>query len=329
MLRWIFLFLACISLLSGHEIAVEKEEFILKDPPFTFCHASTLIETPQGLVVSYFAGTKEGAPDTSIYLSVEGKDGWQPPRMLIQSKGMPCWNPVLFTLPSNEVLLFYRQGKRPQNWSTFLTRSKDQGETWSAPEILPAGVLGPIKNKPLLLENGTLLCGSSTESFLAWGCWIDETSDGGKTWEKRGPITASDQPFGIIQPTLFHAAHHTLMLLARSHQIGYICRSISHDQGKSWSSAEPIELPNPNSGIDAIRLYDGRIFLVYNHSQTARTPINLAVSEDGGETWEMVLTLESGPGSYSYPAIIQTSDGRVHITYTWNRTNIKHIVIKT
>jgi predicted neuraminidase len=86
------------------------------------------------------------------------------------------------------------------------------------------------------------------------------------------------------------------------------------------------ELPNPNSGIDAVTLKDGRHLLVYNHTAKGRTPLNLAISPDGTK-WEAALVLESEPGEYSYPAIIQTRDGLVHITYTWKRQRVRHVVI--
>ena len=85
-------------------------------------------------------------------------------------------------------------------------------------------------------------------------------------------------------------------------------------------------LPNPNSGIDAATLADGRHVVVYNHTTRGRSPLNVAVSSDGRE-WKAALTLEDQPGEYSYPAVIQTPDGLVHITYTWKRQRIRHVVV--
>jgi predicted neuraminidase len=208
-----------------------------------------------------------------------------------------------------------------------MKRSHDEGISWSSIESLPAGVIGPVKNKPLLLEDGTLLCGSSIESWRRWGCWIDITKDLGKTWSKSSPINLKDDVMGIIQPALFFGAKGKLCLLARSYDEGTICSAISEDGGKTWSEALPIDLPNPNSAIDAVRLHHGQILLVYNHSTTERTPLNIALSNDGGEHWNASLVLENTPGEYSYPSVIQTKDKRIHITYTYNRTHIKHIAI--
>jgi predicted neuraminidase len=85
-------------------------------------------------------------------------------------------------------------------------------------------------------------------------------------------------------------------------------------------------LPNPSAGVDGETLKDGRHLLVYNHTPRGRTPLNVAISTDGKE-WAPLVTLESEPGEYSYPAMIQTRDGLVHITYTWKRKRIKHTVL--
>lgn len=321
-------FVLCITLtLQAKHAAILQEEFIFQKPPFASCHASTLAETASGkLLCAYFGGTEEGNADVAIWLSVLEKGKWETPRKIAAAEHVACWNPVLFTTDRQEILLFYKVGRSPQTWSGVLKRSLDEGESWLLEEDLPAGVLGPIKNKPLFI-NGSLLCGSSMESWKRWGCWIDMTSDGGRTWTKSTPINVEAQLFGIIQPTLFQGQGNTIKLLARSHQIGAICKAESQDGGKTWSTAKAINLPNPNSGLDAVKIDDHQVILIYNHSEKSRYPLNLALSPDDGETWEMKLILEDDPGEYSYPSVIQTADGKVHITYTWNRTNIKHVVI--
>ena len=262
-----------------------------------------------------------------IWLSAKTEKGWSVPRLIAKDAQVPCWNPVLLTLRSGEILLFYKVGPQPSSWSGVLIRSYDEGDNWSSVENLPAGVIGPVKNKPLLLKNGKLLCGSSVESWHRWGCWMDITDDYGKTWSKSSPINLKEDLFGIIQPTVFFASKNKLCLLARSYDVGFICASTSKDEGKTWTEARPIDLPNPNSAIDAVRLHNGQILLVYNHSSTERTPLNIALSTDGGEQWDSSLVLEDAPGEYSYPSVIQTKDNQIHVTYTFNRTRIKHVVI--
>ena len=86
------------------------------------------------------------------------------------------------------------------------------------------------------------------------------------------------------------------------------------------------ELPNPNSGIDAVSLKEGGHLLIHNPVSHGRTPLVVSLSPDG-KVWRQVLTLEDRPGEYSYPAIIQTRDGLVHVTYTWRRARIRHVVL--
>ncbi len=99
---------------------------------------------------------------------------------------------------------------------------------------------------------------------------------------------------------------------------GRICVADSSDGGVTWTQARPIDLPNPNSGLDAVSLRDGRVVLIYNHTDSGRTPLNLAVSSDG-EHFEMFHALEDQPGEYSYPAMVQASNGDLLISYTWRR----------
>jgi predicted neuraminidase len=122
-----------------------------------------------------------------------------------------------------------------------------------------------------------------------------------------------------------------MQILCRTRQ-GVISQSWSDDGGQTWDEMRATGLPNPNSGTDALTLADGRQLLVYNHTQrkgpfpAARNMLNVAVSMDGTE-WLTVMTLEKAKGEFSYPAVIQASDGLVHITYTYMRQTIKHVVV--
>lgn len=316
-------------------VGIAHTSFIFEKPPFASCHSATLAETPDGIVAAWFGGTYEGHPDVGIYVSRLQNTEWTKPELAATGKiddstTYACYNPVLFQIPSGDLLLFYKIGPRVVDWTGWMKRSKDGGISWGTPERLPDGILGPIKNKPLLLDN-TLLCPSSTERN-GWKVHFEYTDDWGITWRK-SPDLNDAQPITGIQPALLQHGDHTLQALVRSTN-GTINESWSTDNGATWSPLVTTALPNPNSGIDALTLRDGSHLLVYNNvtpppgapeGRADRSPLNVAFSSDGKE-WKDLLVLENEPGSeFSYPYIIQASDGSVHICYTWKRTKIKYV----
>lgn len=302
-------------------------EFIFEKAAFPSCHASTVVESqPAQFLVAWFGGTDEGAKDVAIWLSRSDAPGrWSEPEKVADEPGVPCWNPVLFREKSATLFLFYKAGSSPETWSGFLRTSKDAGQSWSAPQLLAAGLSGPIKNKPIQLACGRVVSGTSVESYRTWAAWVETSDDRCATWQRHGPITVPGENFGVIQPTLFETSGGQLRMLLRATQrIGQICSATSDDKGVTWTPAARTELPNPNSGIDAVRLTDGRIVLCHNPTHTGRSPLVLSISRDDGLTWKPGPTLESDPGEYSYPAIIQAQGGQIHVTYTWKRARVRH-----
>lgn len=305
-------------------------EFIYTEASFPSCHASTIVQMPDGgFMAAWFGGTREGHEDVGIWVSTQAPGGnWSAPLEVangVQHADLryPCWNPVLVRNwdDSDSITLYYKCGPNPREWWGMKTVWKD-GE-WTHSCRLPEQIDGPVKNKPLRFSDGTLLCGSSTE-YDGWRVHFELTTDDGQTWQRIGPIN-DGQEFNIIQPSILQHADGTLQILCRSRE-GSVMTSWSQDRGLTWTPVEKTTLPNPNAGTDALTLSDGRHVIVYNNTPRGRTPLNVAVSRDG-KAWEMKAVLESNQGEYSYPAIIQAEDGMLHITYTWKRERIKHVVI--
>ncbi len=316
------------GLAATMKAGMREAEFIYEKAPFPSCHASTIAETKSGLVAAWFGGKHEKSSDVGIWASRRDARGWSPVMQVANGtmengERYPVWNPVLFKPIEGPLLLFYKVGPNPRAWWGMLTTSSDEGRTWSKPRRLPDNILGPTKNKPIQLRDGSILCPSSSE-YPVWSVHVERTADLGKTWQRTGPLNDGKR-FAAIQPTIVAYPSGRLQILCRSRQ-GKITESWSEDNGKTWSAMEATSLPNPNSGIDAVMLKDGRALLVYNHTDRDRSTLAVAVSADG-KTWKAALVLENGPGEYSYPAVIQTTDGLVHITYTWKRERIKHVVV--
>jgi predicted neuraminidase len=319
---------------SSSERAIVGSEFVFESAPFASAHASTIVDTRDGLVTAWFGGTREGAPDVGIWVSRHVDGRWTPPVEVANGAApdgtrVPCWNPVLFDTPDRGLLLFYKVGPSPQTWWGMLRTSADRGRTWSDARRLPDGILGPIKNKPVRLADRTIVAGSSTESPerpSGWRVHFERSTDGGDTWTATPPLQSTDgAPIEAIQPSILVHPGGRLQAVGRTRS-QKIFETWSTDGGRTWTPIALTMLPNPNSGIDAVTLRDGRHVIVYNHTSQGRTPLNVAVSRDG-KTWEPALVLERDPGEYSYPAVIQSGDGRVHITYTWKRQRIKHVVV--
>ena len=315
-----------------------KEVMVFESPPFNSCHASTIAELQPGkLLLSCFGGSREGKKDVSIWTATIEKDGISKPAkvadgVINDSLRHPTWNPVLFKSGEGKVFLFYKVGPNPREWWGMFKTSGDDGETWSDAQALPKGIIGPVKNKPIQLADGSILSPSSVEeSENRWKVHIEKSVDSGKTWTII-PVDPGSE-YDVIQPSILAYGNNKLQILCRSKQ-GNVIQSWSTDGGNSWGKLTKTQLVNPNSGTDAVTLKDGTQLIVYNPDLpgkdwwNGRGKLRLAYSKDG-ESWKDVAILEDEPtGEYSYPAIIQSSDGLIHITYTFDRKNIKYVVLE-
>ena len=311
-------------------------EFVADSMPTPQCHASTVAEVDGKLVVAWFGGTYEGNDDVGIWFSRKDSSGWSIPERVTDGRGLggvvhPCWNPVLHKQRHGPLMLFYKAGPNPREWWGMLITSTDCGATWSSAQRLPDGVIGPVKNKPLELESGDLLCPSSTED-KGWRVWFERTTDCGVTWTRLGPMNDPAE-IEAIQPTILSRSDGVLQAVGRTKQ-GRMFSMGSTDDGHTWSGMELMDFWCSNSGLDGVVLRDGRMLIVYNHGRNipgewvaGREMLNVAVSTNGRE-WKAGCVLERERGEeFSYPAVIQTADGFLHITYTWKRQRIRHVVL--
>jgi predicted neuraminidase len=288
------------------------------------------------------------------------------------------WNPVLVNKGNNELALFYKTGKHPSVWEGYVKRLRNTGKIWDEQSTtkLPFNVIGPAKNKVLVEEGGLWLVPSSREANSKdgsrnWKLIIERSHDYGETWDARENV---EIPFdgNAIQPSIWRGDDGFLRIVARTatdyddkgrraDQIKikkqtfirgkkYIIYSKSLDlEGIRWMKAKPTSLPGPNSGIDCVKLKDGRVVIIYNHSwglkSLGRGKLNVAISHDDGLTWKQSITIENfddgrlsdknidknkkqKPIEMSYPAVIQDSKTElIHVVYTYDRQSIKHVAI--
>jgi predicted neuraminidase len=315
-----------LTLPAGAQIKLS--EFLSDPPPTVSSHASTICDAKNGLVAAWFGGTAERSRDSVIWLTRNEHGRWNPPAEVARGdedgrEQWACWNPVLFEKKNGPLYLFYKVGPSPSAWWGRVMRSDDGGITWSKSKRLPDWIIGPVRNKPVELPNGVILCGSSTESG-GWRVHMEWTVNPFDRWESTDPLNSAMQ-CSAIQPTILRWPGERTQILCRSKQ-QVVLSAWCDTTIRQWGPLNRTSLPNPNSAIDAVMLKEGNALIVYNPSTDSRRELAVASSLDGTE-WKRLLTLENGPKEYSYPAIIQARDGLVHITYTWQRERIKHVVI--
>lgn len=307
--------------------------------PAPFCHGATLLPLDGGdMLGAWFGGTQEGLPDSGIYVArlAAGAAAWQPPFLVVPADGRPCGNPVLFVGAPGVIWLAYFRV-----WGEWCTGGKpcarlsfDGGASWG-PEMLlldRSGVL--TKNKPLRLGNELLL---SVYDEWRWQVGVARLDVSAHTelWRFDDLVIGAGSGVPIIQGTLAESEPGRLLMLMRT-KAGRIWQDESHDAGRTWEGLKATALRNPNAGVDMVRLRDGRLWLCFNDTDQGRDPMEwdlryplcLAESTDGGRTWHNILTLEEGPGEYSYPAIVSDEAGRVHVAYTALRREIRHVVLE-
>lgn len=301
-------------------------------PGYPAHHCSSITEAPNGdLLVSWYGGSYESSDDQVLFL-VRRKKGsrvWSKPEIVVRSPGKPPGNAILFTDKKNVVWLVWGRmdGTQPMSRGTgwdacqlFYRTSSDSGFTWTKDQPFYHDTLGWLpRNLTIFLSDGRLLVPISDERnghgvdlsfFLA-------TKDNGATWTQSGIMRGGEQP------TFIERSDGTLLVYLRVRP--NIKSAESHDGGKTWTEPVATQWKNPDAGISMRRLNNGHVILVFNNQETGRTPLHIALSTDEARTWSKPLELETAPGEYSYPSVLQTSDGKIHLIYTFRRYSIKHL----
>ncbi|MFM0626912.1 sialidase family protein [Paraburkholderia xenovorans] len=315
-------------------MATVTTEFVNPPQNVAFCHASTIAYSHGHLVAAWLAGSKEAANDVGVWVARLDGSQWSAPVRVADGlspdgKAMTVINPILFSPKRGPLMLFYRRGKLPDDWHPLRMTSLDGGATWSKPDTLRPNISGPAKDKPVELTNGIVIAGSSTE-YGGWKIHFERSKDGGNTWDVVYP-PVGPRPVQAIQPAILDHGQGKLQALVRT-KSGFVFSTKSRDWGKTWSVLAPLDIPNSNSGLDAVTLNDGRDLIVTNplpyvEGRWDRHKLSVFISADR-RTYRNVLDLENEANQeFSYPAVIQSPDGMVHITYTWKKVHIKHVVL--
>lgn len=294
-------------------------------------HPATMTELANGdLYLVYYGGQGEYAVDTGVFGArlAKGSTKWTSPRLLARDPFRSLGNAVVWQAPDGVVWLFYvvRWG---DTWSTSRIQAKisrDGAKTWSDSFVVSDREGEMVRGRPIVLAGGDYLLPiyhetgfnteivgpDSTSRFLRF----DRKK---KTWSPFGTIKSAK---GNIQPAVVQLSPQHLIAYCRRGggydpvKDGYIIRSESRDGGKTWAEGQDSRFPNPNAAIDLLKLRNGHLLLVYNHSMNDRTPLTVALSTDGDRTWPHRRDLARGPFDYAYPYAIQTRDGKIHVIFT-------------
>lgn len=291
------------------------------------CHAATITEFPDhSLLCAWYAGEYEKAKNVEIYASKLGAEAhnWEPEFTLANTPGFSEGNPILFTEPTGRIWHLYvtMLGEGWLNCQVKVMFSED-GISWSQPELFIEETGWMTGCKPIMGSKGDILIPLYLEKGV---CYVLKIGAKGERTMSQ-PVKTQ---FGVIQPSLAYLSDGRLMMMMRTYEKEVknrtLWQSFSSDVGLTWSGPERARLPNPDSRIDILRLHNGNLALAFNDTPSARSPLTLALSDDDGKTWSSRLDIETNPNEYSYPALIQSSDGLLHLVYTWKRTHICHVV---
>lgn len=289
--------------------------------PWPSAHAASVVALPDGrLLASWFAGSREGAPDVAIVITDFDGEGWSEPRVVVDTPGRADGNSVLWVDPAGVLRIWYvtMEGR---GWATCPVRerrSHDGGETWSDAAYVREKHGWMVRNEPLCHGGRVLMPVYDERDWTAFVLY----SEDGESWTRSPKVY--EKGTGLIQPAIAPTRDGRLLMLLRSTAGAvYAARSLD-ETGTTWTAPQRTSMPNPNSAVELIQLDSGALLCIYNPTQRGRTPLRIALSDDDGATWATSRDVETGPGEFSYPTALQTHDGMIHLFYTHQRRVIAH-----
>lgn len=305
-------------------------------------HSATLALLSNGRIMAiWFGGQKEGAQDVKLYQAIFTKGVWQPAQAIASRLDVQqetkrnirkIGNPVLMRDPQGALHLFFVSVSYG-GWAGSAINHKlstDEGVTWSpAKRMITSPFLNLstlVRGVPLNMENGQIGLPVYHELFTKFPEWLQLGSNGqvlNKTRMQHGQPT--------LQPTVIpsDSTHALALLRYAGSPPNRIWAANTDDAGLTWHSARPLALPNPNSSVMALRLKSGTLLLAYNPTKHDRNQLALATSNDNGAHWKFARFLEQSASSsdeFSYPALLEDAQGYIHLTYTYKRQSIKHVM---
>lgn len=312
----------------------EKVNIYDEIPGIPSCHCSSLIRLPNNqLHCAFFAGQYEKSPDVGIWgaqLSLNSeKITWTKPKIIIKIPDHSMGSPVWYLTPQNRLFLFFHEmyhGKIIKGgWSTVniqFISSDDFGVTWSKPQFLRRLWFWVLRTQPIITNNDTVVLPVHREAGQYQSMfYINEKLDLSGKWKRYGRLKT---PKGCLEPAIAKDIHGNLLCSLRTKD-GRIYFSRSMNHGTHWTKPEPSNMPNPNAQTCLLSLQSGKILLIYNHASKGRSPLTVRTTSDLGLSWSKPKNIESEPNQeFSYPAAIQTEDGRIHISYTYKRKKIAY-----
>jgi predicted neuraminidase len=318
---------------------VFRRVFGTEVPTGPYKHPACLEELSNGdLYMVYYGGEGEYSNDTAVFGSrlAKGASEWTAPVAIARDPLRSLGNGVIWQAPDGWVWMFYVVRFGP-TWSDSRIQakvSKDLCKTWSDPTVVSFERGLMVRNRPIVLADGSYLLpayeekGEDKESVSPESVSTSFRFDPKKPaegWARLGSIS-SDK--GNIQPAIVELEPNHLIAYCRRgggygpNSSGYIVASESKDGGKTWSKGVDTQFPNPNSAVDMMKLKSGRVMLLYNHHMNVRTPLSVAVSEDGGKTWPFRRDLATEYNAFAYPIFFQAKDGRIHAIYTSDQRKV-------